>query len=503
MADDLKRQLAALDADIEQHPAPRPLPPELEPVPAFPLPALPASIGPWIQDVSDRMACPPDFVAVPMLVGLSSLAARKLSIRPQEKTDWEERANIWGLIIGRPGLMKSPAQSAALSPLRAMELMAGEVYRDASKDHEHALKVAKIRQKARETNATAALRKNPDAEFNLESAGELEPPRHERFIVNNLTYESAGAILADNPGGILLERDEIASLLRNLAQEDQAEARGFYLQSWAGGPYLFDRIGRGHIRIDDLRVSMIGGIQPGPLSRLIRDAHRHGSDGLLERFLIAWPDDPGAWREVDRWPDSKAKLAAREAFERIQHLDTIQVGGDHSPLDGNGLPFLRLAPEARSLFVEWRTDLESRLRGASGGALLESALSKFRKHVPALALTIHLAAGKSGAVDLTSLAQALELADYFMAHATRAYTSGIRPTVKAAKGILARVKSGALEVPFTARKVYRSGWEGLGDRETVEAALDILLEYGWLIDAVYADGGRPTTLYSLRPGAQP
>jgi hypothetical protein len=502
MGDDLNKHLVALDTDIEQQPAPRPLPPELEPVPAFPVTSLPDSIGPWVKDVSERMACPPDFVAVPMLVGLASLAGRHLAIRPQQQTDWEERANIWGLIVGRPGLMKSPAQSAALLPLRAMEGLAGEVYRDALKDHDHALKVAKIRQRARETKAAKDLSKNPEAAFQIEAAEELAPPRHERYVVNNLTYESAGVILAANPGGILLERDEIASLMRNLAQEEQAEARGFYLQSWSGGTYVFDRIGRGHIRIDDLRVSVIGGIQPGPLSRLIRDAHRNGSDGLLERFVIAWPDDPGQWREVDRWPDNVAKTNAKAAFERIQQLDTVLVGGEHSQLDGSGMPFLRLAPAARGLFVEWRVELEGQLRGASGGALMESALSKFRKHVPALALTLHLAAGKTGPVNLKSLAQALELADYFQAHAVRAYASGIRPVVKAAKAVLAKIRSGALEPQFTARKVYRSGWEGLTDRETVEAGLDVLLEHNWLLESISSDGGRPTTLYSLLPGAQ-
>lgn len=502
MGEDLTKNLAMLDADIEQHQPPRALPPELEPVPAFPLNALPAAIGGWVQDVSDRMACPPDFVAVSMLVGLASLAGRHLSIRPQLQTDWEERANLWGLIVGRPGLMKSPAQSAALSPLRAMEVMAGEVYRDALKDHDHAVKVAKIRQRAREVKAAKELKVDPEGAFKMEIGEEPEPPKHERFVVNNLTYESAGVILADNPGGILLERDEIASLLRNLAQEDQAEARGFYLQAWSGGPYRFDRIGRGHISINDLRVSVIGGIQPGPLSRLIRDAHRNGSDGLLERFLIAWPDDPGQWREVDRWPDNAAKKRARAAFEHIQHLDVTQFGGEHSQLDGSGVPFLRFTADARVLFVEWRTELEGKLRGASGGALLESALSKFRKHVPALALTLHLSAGKSGPVDLQSTAQALELADYFQAHAARAYASGVRPVVKAAKAVLAKIKSGSLAFQFTARKVYRSGWENLTDRETVEAALDLLLEHGWICESVASDGGRPTTLYNLRPGVQ-
>lgn len=502
MADDLAKHLAALDADLEGQSPPRPLPPELEPVPPFPLQALPSSIRGWIADVAERMACPPDFVALPMLVGLASLVGRHLCIRPQQQTDWEERANLWGLIVGRPGLMKSPAQSAALSPLRSMEAMAGEVYRDALKDHAHALKVERIRQRARERKAATDLKADPEAAFSLDMVEEPDPPKHERFIVNNLTYESAGEILAANPGGVLLERDEIAGLLRNLAQEEQAEARAFYLQAWSGNSYRFDRIGRGHISIEDLRVSIIGGIQPGPLSRLIKDANRLGSDGLLERFLIAWPDDPGPWREVDRWPDSAARRSAREAFERVQHLDVAKVGGDGSQWGGDGLPHLRFAPDARALFLEWRTELEGRLRGAMGGTLLESALSKFRKHVPALALTLHLAAGKTGPVDLESVAQALTLADYFQAHANRAYACGIRPLVKAAKAVLAKIKSGSLEPQFTARKVYRSGWEGLPDKETVEAALDVLVEHHWIIETVVSDIGRPSTVYSLRPGVQ-
>ena len=502
MADAFEKHLAALDQDIAEHPGPRPLPPELEPVPPFPLEALPESIRPWVEDVSDRMACPPDFVATPALIGLGSLAGRKLAIRPQELTDWEERANLWGLIVGRPGLMKSPAQSAALAPLRAMEMMAGEVYREAVKDHENALKVAKMRQKAAESNAAAALRKSLTATVDLEIDEGPPPPRHERFIVNNLTYESAGVILADNPGGVLVERDEIASLLRNLSHEDQAEARGFFLQGWSGGAYAFDRIGRGHTRIDALRVIIIGRIQPGPLARLVKDAHRMGSDGLLERFLIAYPDDPGTWRNVDRLPDNQAKSRAREVFERLQHMDALAVGGEVSQLDAGAVPFLRFDAAALELFVDWRHDLERDLRSAGIGALLESTLSKFRKHVPALALTLHLAAGKSGPVDVQSVASALTLYDYFSAHANRAYASGIRPTVKAAKAILSKVRTGSFEGPFTARQVYRAGWESLSDRETVEAALDLLLDYGWLGDTTSAEGGRPTTLYSLRTGGQ-
>ena len=82
---DLARLCDAGAVSIE---APMPLPPALLPVEAFPLAALPEAFAPWVGDVAERMQCPPNFVAVPMLVAAASLVARQVGIRPQQRTDW-------------------------------------------------------------------------------------------------------------------------------------------------------------------------------------------------------------------------------------------------------------------------------------------------------------------------------------------------------------------------------------------------------------------------------
>ena len=102
-------------------PAPKPLPSGLLPVAQFDLAFLPMSIGPWVADIADRMQCPPDFVAVPAVVALGSVIGRKVGIRPQRRTDWIEVPNQWGLIVGRPGAMKSPAAAEALKPSHRLE----------------------------------------------------------------------------------------------------------------------------------------------------------------------------------------------------------------------------------------------------------------------------------------------------------------------------------------------------------------------------------------------
>jgi putative DNA primase/helicase len=220
--------------------------------------------------------------------------------------------------------------------------------------------------------------------------------------------------------------------------------------------------------------------------------------------LICWPDNQGEWRDVDKFPDSAGKRAAYAVFERLNSLSVASLDS-HQDSDFNGaasgLPYLRFAPDALELFQEWRRELEAKMRNDNIGAATEAALSKFRKHVPALALTLHVVDGHSGPVSLTSTVRALTLADYFESHATRAYASAVRPTVTTAKAILRKLKSAALQCQFTARDVYRPGWEGLTDRELVEAALGMLVSHGYLAETEISNGGRPTVVYTLNEGA--
>lgn len=487
--------------------APQPLPPELLPVEPFPMAALPEAFGPWVRDVAERMHCPSDFVAVPLLVAGASLVARRLRIAPQRQTDWFENGNLWALIVGRPGWMKSPAMSQALAPMERLEARAAEMFNGEAAQHQAKTMAVKLRVEASVKAARAALQKDGGADVAalLSTEDQGEAPTRRRYVVNDLTYEKLGEILAANPDGVLSVRDEMRGLLLSLAREESAPARGFYLQSWSGGPYTFDRIGRGTVTIADARLSIIGGIQPGPLSDLVQQARRGAADdGMIERFLIAWPDAPEEWREVDRWPDSEGKRRAWEAFERLDTLAADALGAERaSDMYGEprGLPFVRFNDEARDAFGEWRSEFERTIRAAEGEGL-EGALSKFRHHVPALALALHVIDGGTGPVTLAATLRALALAEYFESHARRLHSSGRRMTVRAARLIIDKARVAALPEAFTARDVYRNQWAGLSDRAAVTDALELLAGYGWLTEATVETGGRPTTTYGLTEGAR-
>lgn len=502
----VRKTVEAMD-DAPATAQPKPLPDELLPVEAFPLAALPEAFRPWVIDAAQRMNCPPDFVAVPLIVAAASLVARHVGIRPQARTDWTERGNLWALIVGRPGIMKSPAMAQALAPIERLEARAADEYRRALDEFTDAAPLRKLKDEARTKAARAMLKKNAQADVSdmLKREAEGDEPIRRRYVVADATYEKLGEIFVANPGGVLSVRDEMRGLFLHLTREESATARAFYLQAWSGGSYHFDRIGRGTVTVEDARLSMIGGIQPGPLSELMLQARRGAADdGMIERFLIAWPDSPGRWKEVDRWPDTEAKRTAWEAFDRLDTTTAnalraeVQTGFDGEP---NGLPFLRFADDAREAFAEWRADLEAKLRRTEPERL-EGALSKFRHHVPALALTLHVVDGGAGPVALAPTTRALALADYFESHARRLHASGRRVAVEGAHAILEKARAGDLPDPFTARDVYRNQWAGLADRATVADALDLLAAHGWLLETTLETGGRPTATYTLIEGAR-
>ena len=487
-------------------PAPLPLPDELAPVEPFPLGALPDAFRPWVADVAERMQCPADFVAVPMLVGAASLVARRVAIQPKARDDWTGRGNLWAMLVGRPGLMKSPAMLQALAPLDRLEARAAAAFNAAVADHRARALADELRADESKKAAIKELKGNRLADVaHLLADLDGEPvPVRPRYIVNDLTYEKLGVILSENPDGVLSVRDELRGLLLQLAREEQAPARAFYLQAWSGGRYTFDRIGRGTITIEDARLSIVGCIQPGPLADLVRKVRSGAADdGMLDRFLIAYPDSPAAWRDVDRLPDSPAKQAVWSVFDRLDRLDPVALAAQFAtdPAgDAKGLPFLRFADDAREAFGEWRSDFERTIRATEGEGL-EGALSKFRHHVPALALSLHLIDGGMGPVSLPATLRALTLAEYFESHVRRMHGCGRHGIVKAARSLLAKAKAGDLPELFTVRDVYRKAWAGLEKEQAAEAA-DMLAAHGWLTETAVDTGGRPTTVYCLSEGAR-
>jgi hypothetical protein len=177
------------NGDAGPWPDPQLLPCGLLPVDEFDPDFLPDAIAPWIMDIADRMQCPPDFVAIPAIVALGSVIGRKISVRPQRKTDWYEVPNLWGCIVGRPGALKSPAMKEALNPLTRLEIKAGDENEANKKIYATRVEFHKLQKEDAQKRARRSIA-DGGADASSLDIDAPEEPKAKRYIVNDTSYEA-------------------------------------------------------------------------------------------------------------------------------------------------------------------------------------------------------------------------------------------------------------------------------------------------------------------------
>jgi hypothetical protein len=493
-------------------PIPQALPSSLAPVMAFDDAWMPETLRPWLVDIAERMQCPADFPAAAAMTALSSVIGRRVAIQAKEHdTGWTEHCNLWGLVVGDPGSLKSPTLQAALRPLRRMEAESVRKHQEAEQGRKTELVKTKMMRDAAAKEAAKAIRngKGADVDFTalISNDGTDEETPLRRFIVNDFSLEALGEVMRSNPCGTLAFNDEIAGLLALLEREGNQSLRAFLLLAWSGKEgFTFDRIMRGIRRVDHACLSVLGGIQPGVLAEFVRSAQTGGAgdDGLIQRFsLMVWPDARSEWYDVDKPPQLNGAEDVEEIFRTLEGL-SLETLATHAPLNADGVPTFSFAPDAQERFRDWRVGLERRLRCDDLARPMIGHLSKYRKLVPALALVIHLAEWRTEAVTLAALDKALQWAAYLETHAGRVYGSRGVVEADAARSLLKKLLAGTAGLPeeFTARQVRNKGWSGMTKPEEADAVCELLADCGWILpkDAGRtAKGGRPTTLYRVNP----
>lgn len=482
-------------------PEPIAIPDGRAPVAPFDPGILPERLRPWIEDIADRTQCPPDYLGAPSLVVAGSILGCTVALYPKCHDDWHEFPNLWGAIVGRPGAMKSPALKAVMQPLHRLAKDAIDVWETRNEGFLRERLEKRIRSEAAKANALKNAKGGREFDVSpmLEAELEGEPPAPRRFILNDASYEALCERCRENPSGLLLYQDELMGLVRRA--EDTPGMRELLLGGWSTLSNLtLDRIGRGRRTIPRVCLAVLGSIQPGKLLPIIRGTVRGGEqgDGWLQRFsVLVWPDVSPDWENIDRRPDSAASDAARETFQNLAALSR-----DFDPADDSSVRQYRFEADALECFVEWHIGLETDLRRGDLPEALESHRSKYRKLIPAVALISELCDNPgASSVRLASLKKAMAWGAYLWTHAERVYGSAVNSDIDAARFILKRLKNGDISGEFSARDVYRKGWSGLTEPQTVEKGCARLVDLGWLAEREQETGGRPAWLYRLTSGA--
>lgn len=474
---------------------------------------IPQAERAWIEDASERLQVPPEMIATPAVVSQGAVIGRQVGILPKQRDDWLVVCNAWGAIVGRPGIMKSPAVHEGTRYVSRLAAEAAERFKKDKKKAE--TDVAVINLKIEELRRRAT-RRDGDPEGERKNLEELfEAKRNavaveRRYVTSDATIEKIGELLNENPRGILMKRDELTGWLRMLDRAGREGEREFFLEAWNGvGSYPVDRIGRGTLHVRSLTLSIFGTIQPGKLRTYIADAVQKGSgdDGLLQRFqLLVWPDVKEDFENVDRWPRKEARDKVFDIFKSLDRLKPKELAASE---DDSEIPAMRFTPEAQEMFDEWRTALEKRLRSPAleTTPAYESHVAKYRSLMPSLALIFHLVdavtdpeiAEKKTGVSLGAARLAAGWVDFLDAHARRVYAVELDPEKRPAWALSAKIKAGVVRDGDAIRDLYRSQWSELRTPKSVEAGLKRLAELGHVRIVERDTGGRPERVVRLHP----
>lgn len=115
---------------------------------------------------------------------------------------------------------------------------------------------------------------------------ESQKPPQERLCIEDITMEAAQEVCKHSPEGVLAMQDELSGWIGSMEKYSGSKGgsadRAFWLTAYNGGQKRVDRISRGSFFIENLSISMLGGIQPDPIRKVVADAL---DDGLIQRFI--------------------------------------------------------------------------------------------------------------------------------------------------------------------------------------------------------------------------
>lgn len=419
--------------------------------PALPLEVFPEGLRAWAEALAGAMAVPTDYVTAAILG--AAAGALGGTFRLELAPGWVEAPRLWVALVGGPGTGKSPVLKRVLAPLWDAHGRAVRAFEEEWKAYEEAL-AAWERERAEARKGGADPGPRP------------EPPAKRWLMVNDVTREQLIAVLRDNPPGVVVPADELAGLVKDWARYRDDGGRQFWLSLWSGAAIQMDRKTGGHVYVPQPFAVLVGGIQPAVLKTV---APLDGGDGLLARFLFAYPE-PAPVPEA--FPPSPDDRPWRAAIERLLHAR-------------EGEKVLCLTPAAAERFAELRRWALQEAREEADEALA-AVFAKAPSQAARLALVLAaLEAAACGAspLDIDAVGEAYVLGAWalvraFVDHAARALGQARKNEADRRAEALVKwlQRKGGQATP---RDVARANVAGITRASEAEAALRDLEDRGY------------------------
>jgi hypothetical protein len=439
----------------------------------FPVHLLPPVMRRFVDDGASSIGCDSSYLSLPILTtaGAAIGATRVVELKP----GWTAPPILWTAVIGSSSAAKSPAFAACHKLLSDPQRRWHEDY-TAAKDRHNAAAMA-------HEKALKLWMKN-------EAGDPPSPPvkpSWRRFVIDDATAQSVAGILANNPRGLVLLRDELAGFFASFTRFSSTSDAPLWLPWYNGASQTVDRRGRDEpLFLPRPLVAISGCIPPAILRRHL--AGDNSENGIASRFLFAAPP------ETDRrWRDEILTAGASAAMAEVMtRLLAIQIRQD-------GLPeTLVLSDEAEDRFKAWVNENGAAVKAADDEAT-KSALGKIEEVPGRLSIILHhMSKGADEmAVSGETMANAIELAQWFRNEARRWYAASHESPAETNGRKLVELirKAGTITARDAQRRCRWLKGSGMAEKALEQLRRDGLLDHEVI---TRPEGGRPATVYRLR-----
>ena len=227
----------------------------------FPLDAFPERVQTIILDMVRYENFKVEYLAPAMLSAVSSALGGTYYVRV--KGQWITNAALYIIMVGRPGLGKTPPLETAFHPIRRNDNAKMEKFKADMAAYQNAAK---------------------------ESKGDygMEKPVLSRTLVSDFTPEALLLAHYNSPRGVTILVDEIMGMFNSANRYNNGQLIEQLLTAWSGGALDVVRVNNSiPLHIDTPCINMIGTTQTKRMGEFMKKGYEE--NGLLDRILFTLP----------------------------------------------------------------------------------------------------------------------------------------------------------------------------------------------------------------------
>lgn len=304
----------------------------------FPINFLPNWIQKMVSEHSESYGTPAELWAVAFLSGIASAAGKHICL---VNGNYRNFPQLWIIVIGSSGTGKSDAGRTAYNRL---------------------LEIDKERYTEYQSNYQKWERNDKQG----------HPPHWNQTIIGDTTPEALFSVMAHNPNGLTLYRDELSGWFQDFGRYNKSGEIGHYLSIFDNQTFSINRKNEQPQLITDPFLNIYGTIQPTILAELF-SKNDFEQSGLAQRFMFIYPEFP-----IRKYKRNEQKPST-ELYEKI--IDKI-VG-----LSGYYEVFL--SNESENVYEKFFNEMEE--EKTKSNDFWKGVYSKAQIQALRLALTVKIA----------------------------------------------------------------------------------------------------------------